>query len=310
MMNSGTYKYNGDTGNSDNRNSKKWYQKTAWIIILLILFFPIGLYLMWRYTNWKKPAKIIISAFFAFIVYAFVTAPDLESVKLQADTSTVYDINEQIDIGKEVKPDSYSLSSGTFKTTGGEVKSSGDKVFFTSDKAGTFEVYVDTSGIKSNTLTFQIEDKAAIAKEKADKEAKKLAKEKAAAKKAKEDKIAEEKKQAELEAKAQKKAEEERLAAEAEAQKKAEQEAAAKKAEEDRIATEAAAQAEQERIAAEQAQQQTEAQQPQEDMVWISATGSKYHSYSSCGNMNPDNAYQMSQSEAEASGYGRCMKCH
>ena len=306
MMNSGTYKYNGDTGNSDNRNSKKWYQKTAWIIILLILFFPIGLYLMWRYTNWKKPAKIIISAFFAFIVYAFVTAPDLESVKLQADTSTVYDINEQIDIDKDVKPDSYSLSSGTFKTTGGEVKSSGDKIFFTSDKAGTFEVYVETSGIKSNTLTFQIEDKAAIAKEKADKEAKKLAKEKAAAKKAKEDKIAEEKKQAE----AQKKAEEERLAAEAEAQKKAEQEAAAKKAEEDRIATEAAAQAEQERIAAEQAQQQTEAQQPQEDMVWISATGSKYHSYSSCGNMNPDNAYQMSQSEAEASGYGRCKKCH
>lgn len=264
--------------NSDNRKAKKWYEKTVWIIILLILFFPVGLYLMWRYTNWKKPAKVIISVFIAFVVYSAVTAPGLESVKLQADTATVYDINEQIKIDKNITPESYSLSETAFKTTGGKIKISGNKIFFMSDEPGIFEVYAESSGVKSNTVAFKIEDKAAIAKEKSDKEA-------AKAKKKEEE--------------AAQKAEEERLAAEAQ-----------KKAEEERIATEAAAQAEQERIAAEQAQQQAEFQQPQENMVWISATGSKYHSYSSCGNMNPDNAYQMSQSEAEASGYGRCKKCH
>ena len=44
-------------------------------------------------------------------------------------------------------------------------------------------------------------------------------------------------------------------------------------------------------------------------MVWLSATGSKYHRIPDCGNMNPDNARQVSQSEAEAQGYTACSKC-
>lgn len=43
--------------------------------------------------------------------------------------------------------------------------------------------------------------------------------------------------------------------------------------------------------------------------VWISATGSKYHSVPDCGTMNPDKAVQMQQDEAEASGYEACKKC-
>ena len=43
--------------------------------------------------------------------------------------------------------------------------------------------------------------------------------------------------------------------------------------------------------------------------VWISATGSKYHSIPNCGNMNPNTASQMSRAQAEASGYGACKKC-
>lgn len=45
------------------------------------------------------------------------------------------------------------------------------------------------------------------------------------------------------------------------------------------------------------------------DTVWLSATGSKYHSVPDCGNMNPDNARQVSRSSAEAQGYGACSKC-
>ena len=282
--------YNGGTENQNSGSRhKRWYQKTIWIILWLILFFPVGIFLMWRYANWKKPVKIVISAVFALFIYSGFTAPKLESINIQADTETVYDINEQIQIEQVVQPDNQTITSTAYQTTGGKVKSSDNKIFFTNNEPGTYEVYAEASGIKSNTLTFKIEDKTAILKEKAKKEAA------AAKKKAKEE--------------AAKKAEEERLAAEAAAKKKAEEEAAAKKAEEERIAAEAAAQqAEQERIASEQAAAQ--AQQPQEQMVWISATGSKYHSYSSCGNMTPDNAYQMTQAEAEASGYGRCKKCH
>lgn len=44
-------------------------------------------------------------------------------------------------------------------------------------------------------------------------------------------------------------------------------------------------------------------------MVWLSETGSKYHSIPDCGNMNPNKAYQVSRSEAEAQGYEACKKC-
>ena len=48
---------------------------------------------------------------------------------------------------------------------------------------------------------------------------------------------------------------------------------------------------------------------PQTDMVWLSATGSKYHSVNDCGRMNPNTARQITLAEAEASGYERCSKC-
>jgi len=43
-------------------------------------------------------------------------------------------------------------------------------------------------------------------------------------------------------------------------------------------------------------------------MVWLSATGKKYHSIPNCGNMNPDNARQVPLSQAEGR-YERCKNC-
>ena len=45
-------------------------------------------------------------------------------------------------------------------------------------------------------------------------------------------------------------------------------------------------------------------------MVWIPATGSKYHNKSNCGNMNPSTAQQVSKSTAESWGYTPCKKCY
>lgn len=46
-----------------------------------------------------------------------------------------------------------------------------------------------------------------------------------------------------------------------------------------------------------------------ETMVWLSATGSKYHSKNNCGRMNPSTARQVSKSSALAMGYDACSKC-
>ena len=62
----------------------------------------------------------------------------------------------------------------------------------------------------------------------------------------------------------------------------------------------------------EQAEEAAKAQaaqmQTQENMVWIPQSGAKYHSNSSCSNMN--NPTQVSISQAQASGYEPCKKCY
>src|ERR1017187_1744818 len=47
---------------------QKWYRTNAGIIALLIFFFPVGLYLMWRYANWPKNAKLIVTGILAVCV--------------------------------------------------------------------------------------------------------------------------------------------------------------------------------------------------------------------------------------------------
>lgn len=43
--------------------------------------------------------------------------------------------------------------------------------------------------------------------------------------------------------------------------------------------------------------------------VWITATGSKYHSKNNCGNTNPKTATQITEEEAIRRGYEKCKKC-
>ena len=53
-----------------------------------------------------------------------------------------------------------------------------------------------------------------------------------------------------------------------------------------------------------------EAADPNVDMVWLSATGSKYHSIPNCGKMDPNKARQVSKEEAVGRGFEPCSKCY
>lgn len=47
--------------------TKAWYYQTFWIIIFLLVFWPVGIVLCWR-SDWPMVAKIGASAFVAFCV--------------------------------------------------------------------------------------------------------------------------------------------------------------------------------------------------------------------------------------------------
>lgn len=62
-------------------------------------------------------------------------------------------------------------------------------------------------------------------------------------------------------------------------------------------------------VATESYAAETDTSDTQGRMVWISATGSKYHSIPDCGNMNPNKATQETESQALSQGYEACKKC-
>jgi len=47
---------------------KKWYQKKEWIFILVILFWPVGLYLLWNNKEIPKNEKLLMTAIFAILL--------------------------------------------------------------------------------------------------------------------------------------------------------------------------------------------------------------------------------------------------
>lgn len=55
--------------------ASRWYSKNLTIILTLILFFPLGLFLMWKYGFWKRKTKIITTiALASILVFGFIVS--------------------------------------------------------------------------------------------------------------------------------------------------------------------------------------------------------------------------------------------
>lgn len=65
---------------------KKWYKNPIVIIALLVLFFPVGLFLMWKYANWNKAVKWVITGVFALLVISSATSS--KNTKSESTTQT------------------------------------------------------------------------------------------------------------------------------------------------------------------------------------------------------------------------------
>jgi hypothetical protein len=52
----------------ENQTELKWHQKPTSIIILLVLFFPVGLYYMWKNNLWSKKTRWIVTGICSLIV--------------------------------------------------------------------------------------------------------------------------------------------------------------------------------------------------------------------------------------------------
>ena len=62
---------------------KRWWQREPAIAWALILFFPVGLWLMWRYASWRRPVKWGWTGAFAALVVIVVASAATGSGKTQ-----------------------------------------------------------------------------------------------------------------------------------------------------------------------------------------------------------------------------------
>lgn len=68
-----------DPQNTTVTQSKRWYQRSGWIIFFLIVFFPVGLYLMWKYAPWSGAAKWVITGVLAVAVIVNLSSGGTET---------------------------------------------------------------------------------------------------------------------------------------------------------------------------------------------------------------------------------------
>lgn len=214
--------------NSDNvsvSQTKPWYKRTGWIIVLLIFFFPLGILLMWLFAPWSNRTKGIITGLVGVIFLitmindAATPEPKLNmNAPSQATTVTKADFQ----VKGKVTPSEADVS-----VNGDNVTPNGD---------GSFDVVVDLEegGNEIDIIAVngskQIEYSRVVTR--------KLTAEEAAIKKEAEKKAAEErdKREAEEQARleAEQRAEEEQQRADKQAQKEADkaEEAAQREADE------------------------------------------------------------------------------
>lgn len=166
----------------DTATTKKWYQKTGYIILLLVLFFPVGLFLMWKYTNWSKNIKIAISAvlalFFGISIIASggsdeptdatVSDTGIESLNFIRNEPLELEIGEkdrsyfEVDYTNDFSEDDISfISSNEAVATFSYDKTVADKYIYyqiEAKGAGTATVYVQTTDgiIKSDEIQITV----------------------------------------------------------------------------------------------------------------------------------------------------------
>lgn len=94
----------------------KWYQKTWGIIALLILFFPVGLYLMWKHASWNKTAKWIVTGVLVFFVFVDVFSENKVSSTVSKSQNNVPTVSQETESTTQT-PSSTETQSDEPNTT-------------------------------------------------------------------------------------------------------------------------------------------------------------------------------------------------
>ena len=148
--------------NNNDKNKKILYNVLT--IIFLIVFPPIGLYLLWKKTTWSKKTKIVLSALFSlYFIGTLKPSEKTESKKDKIENIIIDEQKEDITIDSIVKLN-YTVIPN--KNTDFKLNSSDkdlailtfkDNELFVETKAiGTAYLWIEADGISSNKIKINI----------------------------------------------------------------------------------------------------------------------------------------------------------
>jgi hypothetical protein len=149
----------------ENQIELKWHQKPKLIIILLIFFFPVGLYFMWKNNLWTKKTRWIVTGICSLFLIGQLGgngASYSDGIgSLTHDSSKDWDKNHTLDeIGKKVydfvqaHPDAKKLII-TIKDQCTDNKGNKNEftseIIFTEEDLNDFETYKDKTSFTKNS---------------------------------------------------------------------------------------------------------------------------------------------------------------
>lgn len=103
----------------------KWYSRPWIIIAFLIVFFPVGAYLMWKHTDWKKTIKttvtVVTGIWFTFWCLVWVAAltdsrPPISELQLK-NQEVVLEIGETKEVAVTILPEEAATRSVEYEST-------------------------------------------------------------------------------------------------------------------------------------------------------------------------------------------------
>lgn len=138
---------------------KKFYQSTWFTVLFLVLFFPIGLFTMWKYKKFNKVARIVITVLvcIAFVVgYSGSGDEDASKEKAKSVATTEKKLTSAEKFAKKQKLSTKrgvnyynTLKSIGIKPEEIDVKKTAENGMSFSYKSYSFEAYFDGDKVKN-----------------------------------------------------------------------------------------------------------------------------------------------------------------
>lgn len=140
--------------NGDNERPK-FYQRAWFTILMLIVFFPVGLYLMWKHNKFPFAVRVIISAFFGLMVVSSIF--DYSSNEdLYNKIRELEEKNEQLEMENEELEKKYAELE-KYKESENEIESKNDIEPDHTSTEESEEVFSENIEQPSETQTEEIE---------------------------------------------------------------------------------------------------------------------------------------------------------